>query len=736
MKKGTKKRRIAWISAALVAAILIGVIIALILPTKSERFFEGEAEAYYRALIQKGFPEDYAAELTELHLLHPTWEFEPLLITRQNPTYTWDYIIEKETEEGDRNVVYSDSSYLAYQHPFNKELYDSGYYQASTAAVKYFMDPRNFLNETDIFQFYSLSGAEISLDAVKAVLAGTFMENAVLENGRTYAEYFLEIGNELDINPLFLAAKVRNEQGVDGASPIVSGACGDRLWYYYDNNVQQNEAGDNVLTPTDVRYTESELTAYNGLYNFFNVGATGKGLFSIYLGAMQRAAKGTAEMANEWGNGGAWNTKWKALYGGAYFLKTKYIDAYQPTVYLQKFNVDSRASNNFWGQYMTSVFGAMSEGRALCQSFTTLDALDMPATFLIPVYGGMPDKNCADPANGKVQGFASAPSRYTYDVNLFEPKRYRASDAAIYLSTEVYPSHTLTLEGSLEHSWGVDSLEYAWDGGEWHAFSGGESWKLSLSADFPVNTSHILVVRAKVSYESSGRTIHNYCLLSVTYVNVVPIPTAKLSIDVGGRKTELIYNVGSSVVLPTCEDMGFAGWYGSNGAFLPSGARFTIENDVTFSALFLDFKPLSGASLKTDGDAPKLCFSAVIDTPSYQKLNEGNAQYLTLSAILTVGDTMRATAVEIGQIANCESGEWILLDAVTPTLSGDDLGRVCTAQFAANLHYSDGSSRALSPVGQSAQRSAKDVASAALADRGVSYSDATVSVLRSILQST
>lgn len=734
MQTRTKKRAVAWISAALAAVILIGVIIALILPTKSERFFEGEAEAYYRALIQKGFPEDYAAELTELHLLHPTWEFEPLLITRQNPTYTWDYIIEKETEEGDRNVVYASPTYLPYQHPFNTELYDAGYYQASTATVKYFMDPRNFLNETDIFQFYSLSGAEVSLDAIQAVLAGTFMENAVLENGLTYAEYFLEIGEELDVNPLFLAAKVRNEQGVGGTSPIVSGTCGDLLWYYYDNNVQQNDSGNDVLTPTDVEYTEAELTDYNGLYNFFNVGATGKGLFSIYLGAMKRAATGTAEMADEWGDGGKWNTKWKALYGGAYFLKTKYIDAYQPTVYLQKFNVDSRASNNFWGQYMTSVFGAMSEGRALCQSFTALDALDMPSTFLIPVYGSMPAERCADPAEGTVQGFATAPSRYTYNVNLFEPERYRADDAAVYLSTEVYPSHTLSLEGSLEHSYGVDSLEYAWDGGEWSAFSSNEDWKLSLRADFSVNTSHILVVRAKFSYQSSGRTIHNYCLVAVIYVNVVPIPTAKLSIDVGGKTTEMIYDVGTSVVLPTCEDVGFAGWYGSDGEFLPSGAHFTLENDVTFSAVFLDFKPLSGASLKTDGSNPKLCFSAVIDAPSYQKLTDSQEEYLSLSAVLTVGDCTQSTTVEIGQISNRESGEWILLDALTPTLSGEDLDRTCTVAFCAELHYSDGSSRTLSPIGQSVRRSAKDVASAALADRGVTYSDATISALHAILQ--
>ena len=62
-------------------------------------------------------------------------------------------------------------------------------------ALRYFsfVSPKgvNFLNETDIFQFYTLSGGENgTIDAVEAVLAGTFMENAVLENGMTYASYF------------------------------------------------------------------------------------------------------------------------------------------------------------------------------------------------------------------------------------------------------------------------------------------------------------------------------------------------------------------------------------------------------------------------------------------------------------------------------------------------------------------------------------------------------------------
>ncbi len=737
MQQNKKKRWIIAVSAILAAAILIGVIIILILPSKSERFFEGEAEAYYQSLLAKGFPSDYAAELTELHLLHPEWEFEPLLVTGQNSAYTWDYVIEQETESGDRNVIYADSEYRAYHHPFNKELYDSGYYQASGKAVQYFMDPRNFLNEIDIFQFYSLEfDSSVSQKAVEAVLSGTFMENAKLENGKTYAAYIMEVGRELDLNPIFLAAKIRTEQGVGGTSPIISGACGDRLWSYYQNKTQTNEQGDAVLTPTDETFTQSQLTAYNGYYNFFNVGATGKGLFAIYKNAMTRAITGTPDMASSWGNGGAWNTKWKSIYGGAYLLKKQYVDNYQSTVYLQKFNVDSRSNGNFWKQYMTAVFGAMNEGRTLCQSFTALDALDMPATFRIPVYGDMPSEPCADPAGGAVKSYAVATDRYSYEVSLSEPERYVSENAPIYLETEVYPKDPVTVSGKLTHTYSLDALEYAWDGGAWNAFSSENDWELSLTHGFSENTLHILVIRARMTYTTSGKTIHTYSLVSVIYVDIVPVPRAKLSIDVNGRTTSMIYDVGTSVRLPACEDAGFAGWYGSDGSFLPSGASLTLQEDVTYSAVYLTLTPLSGASLRFSSDAPQLCFSAVTDTESYELLTQSGSEYLTFTATLSDENGTHTGNVSIGSIAHRDGEDRILLDTLTPTLSGAALDRTYFARFAAELRYSDGTNRTLSEEAISASRSAKAVATAALSDKGVTYSESLFANLRAILENT
>ena len=163
---------------------------------------------------------------------------------------------------------------------------------------------------------------------------------------------------------------------------------------------------------------------------------------------MLRAREGTPEFANDWGGSSSWNTRWKSLYGGAHFLKTNYIDRYQSTIYLQKFNVDSRSGRTFWGQYMASVFGAMNEGRTLYRSFASLNALDSPCSFLIPVYGDMPETASPDPANGTCPSLAVANTRYTYQNELTSPIRKSVSNETIYLEMETYSYSEITLKGS------------------------------------------------------------------------------------------------------------------------------------------------------------------------------------------------------------------------------------------------------------------------------------------------
>ncbi len=374
----------------------------LMMPTAAQ----GSTDPYTQSLIDKGFPASYAEKLTALHALHPTWEFDPLPITDMKAQYTWEYVLGQETDNPKRNLINKGNSYVPYRHATNTELYDSGWYQASYEAVSYFMDPENFLNEKDIFMFQDLCYSDTVTPAiVESALAGTFMADAILYDDVTYAAYLVKVGKELNVDPLHLAARLRQEQGVSGNSPLIKGACGDKLWYYYQNNVQ-TEDGKQILAPAS-GHTESSLTAYNGLYNYFNIGAAGTGYFAIYLGAMKEAQKGTEEMAEAWGGNASWDTPEKAIYGGAYKLTNKYVGDYQNTLYLQKFNVDPRSSRNFWGQYMQNVGAAVSEARTIFNSLYASECLELPYHFLIPVYEGKPAVN-PDPANGACDTYAAA----------------------------------------------------------------------------------------------------------------------------------------------------------------------------------------------------------------------------------------------------------------------------------------------------------------------------------------
>lgn len=354
---------------------------------------------YKNSLIAEGFPEDYAAKLAELHEQHPNWIFEPLMITQMKGQYTWDYIVYMETDdEPSSNLVPSSDKYINWRHPSN-ERFDSGSYRASVDTVRYFLDPRNFMDEEQIFQFCDYKEYEnITLSMVETVLKGTFMENAMLDgtySNTTFAKYIYDLGRELKVNPIYLASRVRTEQGAAGTSAFSNGNVGDRLWYYYSNGLTGYENGKWINAPTS-GWTEAELKAYNGYYNFFNIGSSGNGYFNIYKNGIDRAKKGTAEKKDDWGGDASWNTRWKSIYGGAYTATKSYINNYQNTSYLHKFCVDPRATGNFWHQYMQDVTGAYDMAKSSYKSFKDNGVLDIPYTFLIPVYDGMPD-SCKHP---------------------------------------------------------------------------------------------------------------------------------------------------------------------------------------------------------------------------------------------------------------------------------------------------------------------------------------------------
>lgn len=427
----------------------------------------GEAydrHSYEQELTEKGFPLFYAQALAELKLAHPTWSFEPLLVSEMEDDYTFDYIIKKETENPETNLVYPSAEYSAFFDSVSGPIYDSGWYSASDDAVKYFVDPRNFLNERDIFQFEDVSYRDRDYETgVDNVLKGTFMKELTLENGLSVRDNILSIGKRLSVSPIHIAARIRQEQGVGGESGMISGRCGELLAHFYKNKVYKTDDGILVNTPS-YGYTDSELRNYNGYYNFFNVGASGNGVFYLYLNAMKRAKAGTPALADEWGGSPSWDSMYKSILGGAYSLKTTYVDDYQNTLYLQKFNVDPRSSRNFWGQYMQNVGAALSEGRKAYESYKEAGILESEFVFLIPVYSDMPESPCKDPSGGASK-YSAGEALFTYYTHSDYPSLQNKYMRETRTSVTADISSKIRIQGYSVHTYGTAHYEISIDGG-------------------------------------------------------------------------------------------------------------------------------------------------------------------------------------------------------------------------------------------------------------------------------
>lgn len=357
MKIKRKRRRMKSVIVSL--ALLITSVAAVpcihALADTKDTQFESQMKA-------AGFPTSYLDSLSALHKKYPNWQFEAV-----STGLNWDDVIKNESKNGVNLVPKSGNDSTkstasgAYDWTTNTwTIYDgSSWVAASSTYIAYYMDPRNFLNDTDIFQFESLSYSKSQTRAgVSAILAGTFMAKEIEDaDGTTlnYADAFMKIGEIRKISPYHLASRVRQEQGTGGTSSLISGT----------------------------------YSGYEGYYNYFNFGASGVGSAAVIKNGLAYAkSKG-------------WDTRYKSLDGGAQLLAKNYISVGQDTLYFQKFNVVN-ASNLYGHQYMSNLTAAYTEGRKLGQGYTDKQ---QAFVFRIPVYTSMPDQASAFTATGNPNNY-------------------------------------------------------------------------------------------------------------------------------------------------------------------------------------------------------------------------------------------------------------------------------------------------------------------------------------------
>ena len=131
----------------LIVLTIVAILCLFVIPTNKVY-----AATTYTQTLKSGiesFPEEYKTVLQQIQALHPNWTFEAYYTG-----LSWDTLILNETATHGRNRVIK-SADAPWRCSCNNIA--SGYVCASKGIVKYYLDPRNFLNEVNIFQFLEIS---------------------------------------------------------------------------------------------------------------------------------------------------------------------------------------------------------------------------------------------------------------------------------------------------------------------------------------------------------------------------------------------------------------------------------------------------------------------------------------------------------------------------------------------------------------------------------------------------
>lgn len=327
---------------------------------------QGSSDADFESYMTKqGFPESYKPYLRKLHEQHPKWIF-----TAQKLGVDWNTALKEECVVG-RNLVHS--SALDSWKSMEKGAYDfnGGYWYgldgswvaASKEIIMYYMDPRNFLNDTYIFMFenQSYNSSYQTESGVKTILADTFMSGSYTchdtKKKYTYSQTFMDAAKKSGVSPYHLASRCRNEQGVNGAPQSLG-----------------------------------TVKGYENYFNFFDIQA--------YATSTMTAAEMGCKYAKTTNPTYLlpWTNQYKSIVGGSIFLGTGYITKGQDTLYLQKFDMVDGGNGLYYHQYMTCVFGQANEAISLKNAYSQ-DILNSAMEFKIPVYNNMPDKLCPKPTS-------------------------------------------------------------------------------------------------------------------------------------------------------------------------------------------------------------------------------------------------------------------------------------------------------------------------------------------------
>lgn len=293
-------------------------------------------EAFEAHLSAQNFPEDYKAKLRAIHMQYPKWVFKA-----EHLKTTWATALAEECKFKVKTVNTIYNSWKSMEdgaYNWDTGTYvniDGGYVMAAPSLVAYYLDPRNWLDSTYLFQFEDLSFSnEHTLEGVQALLPTALDKHA--------ADLFAA-SKAANVSAYFLATRMTQEQG----------------------------SNPNALATGTV-------PNYAGYYNFFNYRASPDDGDDDPNDSVENGAKEAKKQG--------WDSPYKCLLGSAQIIGANYISIGQDTLYYQNFNVINERYNH---QYMTNVQASWSEASIRRRGASDAD-LDNNLTFTIPVFKEMP----------------------------------------------------------------------------------------------------------------------------------------------------------------------------------------------------------------------------------------------------------------------------------------------------------------------------------------------------------
>ena len=329
------------------------------------------SDEYTNSLLEKGFSSEYVNKLSILHSIHPNWTFTPSMTGGVDGGMSFDTAVEGESRVISQNLIDSKNTTLrstadgAYINGVWIGLSGSNWFAASKQTIAFYLDPRNFLDESHIFMFENLGYNPLTQtgEVVSKIIGSSFMNNPFLciegaylcdIGTHSFQDTFMSAGKDKNVSPVHLASRTIQEQGTKGS--VLS------LGKGYNGE-------------------------YVGYYNFFNIGASGKTDEAVITNGFKYAVARN------------WNNQYASIYDGSSTIASGYVARGQSTLYYQKFN--TIVKSYFGHEYMQNVRAPYTESYSTYtgyyKTYSTLEEWDNAYyDFLIPIYSNFGEATTLD----------------------------------------------------------------------------------------------------------------------------------------------------------------------------------------------------------------------------------------------------------------------------------------------------------------------------------------------------